>query len=191
MCNEYRNRLGYDPMRDDLARLSMNLAWADGQASNLEPRDSIRIGDTAPIVRSTADDGAELAMVKWAWKGPHGKPVFNLRSDGRDFSRSDRVLIPADGFYEFTAPTDPGQKLKTKWLFTMKGEPWFWIAGIVKEGAFAMLTCPPGPDIAPYHDRQICLLRRDQALAWLDPSSDNGRFLNPLPVGSLTVERVR
>lgn len=31
-----------------------------------------------------------------------------------------------------------------------------------------MLTTEPGPDVAPYHDRQIVVLRRRQALAWLN-----------------------
>ena len=32
-----------------------------------------------------------------------------------------------------------------------------------------MLTMPPGPDIAPYHDRQIAILDRADWAAWLDP----------------------
>ena len=32
--------------------------------------------------------------------GPGGKPVYNFRSDGREFS-SGRCLIVADGFYEW------------------------------------------------------------------------------------------
>ena len=31
-----------------------------------------------------------------------------------------------------------------------------------------MLTMPPGPDIAPYHDRQIAILDRADWAAWLD-----------------------
>jgi putative SOS response-associated peptidase YedK len=54
---------------------------------------------------------------------------------------------------------------KDKWLFTKKGEPWFCIAGIWRANkdvgeAFTMLTMEPGPDIAPYHDRQIVILDR-------------------------------
>lgn len=35
-------------------------------------------------------------------------------------------MTAADGFYEFTEPKVQGKK--TKWLFTMAGQPWFWIA---------------------------------------------------------------
>jgi putative SOS response-associated peptidase YedK len=113
--------------------------------------------------------------------------VFNFKSEGRDFSRNDRCLIPADGFYEFTTPADPAKKRKDKHLFTLAGEPWFWIAGIVKEGAFTMLTTAPGPDVAPIHDRQIVVLPIARGLDWLDYSAD---VLRPLPAGSLKREQV-
>jgi len=100
-------------------------------------------------------------------------------------------LIPSDGFYEFTKPDDPKQRLKDKHLFTLAGEPWFWIAGLVKEGAFAMLTTSPGPDIAPYHDRQIVVLPRAEGLEWLDLRKPEAEILRPLPEGSLTHEQVR
>ena len=33
-----------------------------------------------------------------------------------------------------------------------------------------MLTCPPGPDIAPYHDRQVVVLGPADWARWLDPA---------------------
>lgn len=125
----------------------------------------------------------------WAWKSPHGPPVFNFRSDGRSFENSVRCLAPADGFFEFTA-AEPGQKRKTKWRFTLDAEPVFWIAGIVKQGAFALLTTEPGPDIAPYHDRQIVVLDAQDAVAWLRLERPEPELLKPLPAGSLSVEKV-
>jgi putative SOS response-associated peptidase YedK len=53
-----------------------------------------------------------------------------------------------------------------------------------------MLTMPPGPDIAPYHDRQIAILDRANWAAWLDPSVSAKTILKPLPAGSLAVEQV-
>jgi putative SOS response-associated peptidase YedK len=49
---------------------------------------------------------------------------------------------------------------------------------------------PPGPDIAPYHDRQIAILDRADWAAWLDPSASAKTILKPLPPGALTVQRV-
>jgi putative SOS response-associated peptidase YedK len=80
-------------------------------------------------------------------------------------------------------------------LFTKKGEPWFCIAGIWRSNsdvgeAFAMLTMDPGPDIAPYHDRQIAILDRADWADWLDLSGLAKGILKTLPAGSLSVEQV-
>lgn len=188
MCNEFRYRGPPDTLHHEFSQQKLPVTWAAGQASNVEPRDSIRIRDTALVV-GRAVEGVELAMLPWAWPGPGGKPVFNFRSDGRSFAKSDRRLVPADGFYEFTAG-DPKAKRKDKWLFTLAGEPWFYIAAIVRDGSFAMLTTEPGPDIRPYHDRQVVVLPRAQALAWLDLTLPEAELLRPLPAGSLDVEQI-
>jgi putative SOS response-associated peptidase YedK len=52
-----------------------------------------------------------------------------------------------------------------------------------------MLTMPPGPDIAPFHDRQIAILDRADWAAWLDPSVSAKTILKPLPAGTLAVCR--
>lgn len=130
---------------------------------------------------------AVVSMTRWGWQGAKG-PVFNYVSEARDFFQSDRVLIPTDGFYEFTAP-QTGQRRKTRWRFTMPGDPVFWIAGIVKHGAFTMLTTAPGADIAPYHDRQVVVLPARRGLEWLDLSRPAAEILTALPPGGLAVER--
>jgi putative SOS response-associated peptidase YedK len=188
VCNEYRFHPPPDALFQALGELGAPLRWQEGRASNIEPRDNIRIRDTAPVI-GRAGNGTELSMLPWGWSGPGGKPVFNFRSDNRSFARSDRRLVPVDGFYEFTPPKDRKQKRKDKWRFTLPGEPWFWIAAIVRDDAFAMLTTQPGPDMAPYHDRQVAVLRRAQALEWLDLARPEAELLRPLPAGSLRVDQ--
>ena len=104
-------------------------------------------------------------MTRWAWD--QGKrPVYNFKSEGRDFSASTRCLILATAFYEYTdpAPAKPKVKLKDQHRFRWRGADFFWIAGIIKEGCFAMLTTEPGPDVAPYHRRQIVTLAPDAGM---------------------------
>jgi putative SOS response-associated peptidase YedK len=114
----------------------------------------------APVVLPDGD-GARVEMMRSSWPAPKGAPVFNFRSENRTFERARRCLIPTDGFYEFTATGDSKAKRKDKWLFTMKDRDLFGIAGIWRsaaangEDAWTMLTCAPGPDVAPYHDRQV------------------------------------
>ena len=184
MCNNYRLHVPANQVAAHFTDIGRTLAMPAG-LPNLEPTD-YRIGDRAPVVLA-GEGGLRLMMAPWAWKGPSGKPVFNFRSEGRSFAGSIRCLIPADAFYEFTGPKVSGKK--TKWRFTLIDQPWFWIAGLVKDGAFAMLTTEPGPDMAGYHDRQIVVLPLQAGVRWLDLSVPEDLILRPSPLGSLRVER--
>ncbi len=192
MCNEVRRRVALGQIRDDFSHTRIPLRFPEG-LPNLAPLDSIRITDPNAIVRQ-GEEGAELVIRRWSWPGPGGKPVYNFRSEGREFT-SGRCLIVADGFYEFTRPADPKQKRKDKWLFTKRDEAWFCIAGLWRSTpevgeAFTMLTTEPCEDVAPYHHRQIAVLARGDWARWLDPAVPAREVLKPLPAGSLEVERV-
>ena len=188
MCNLYRMEKNPDAIRRLFADVQIPITFPEG-IPNMEPRD-VRISEKAPVVRFNRDKGvAELVERRWSWPGPTGKPVFNVRSDGREFSR-DRCLVLADSFYEFTAPEDPKQKRKTCWRFRPAGD--FAIAGLLRDDpkvgeAFTLLTVPPGPDIARYHNRQIALLEPTQWRAWLDGTAKSVELLQPSVPGSLTV----
>lgn len=195
MCNDYRLEVDIASIVEDFSDLKIKLDMSEG-APNVPAREDIKISDTAPVVRCVEGQRGvgDLINRRWSWPGPGGKPVYNFRSEGREFGPN-RCLILADGFYEFTAPIDPGQKRKTKWLFTLQGHRWFCIAGIWRaqadgSEAFTMLTMEPGDDVAPYHSRQIIPLRPDQYSDWLDPAVPAHDFLVPLPKGSLDVTRV-
>jgi len=191
MCNLYTQTKSVDEVASLFRATQIPLGFPEG-LPNLTPRD-IAITETGPIVRaSTATDGAyELVVRRWSWPGPSGKPVYNFRSDGREFP-SGRCLIVADGFYEFTAPADPRQKRKDRWLFSFaNGEP-MAIAGLVRTTAevgeaFTMLTTEPGADVAPYHNRQVAVLARADWRAWLDHMAPAAALLKPLPAGTLSV----
>lgn len=193
MCNDYRARVDLDTIRKDFSDIKIRIRFPEG-APNLQPRDDIRITDPGAIVRAGDEPGsADLVMRRWSWPGPGGKPVYNFRSDNREFT-SGRCLIIADGFYEFTPHSNPKSKTKHKWLFTKADEPWFCIAGIWRNSdvgeAFSMLTTEPGPDVAPYHNRQVVVLDRSDWERWLDPRFPAKDVLRPLPAGSLRVEQV-
>ncbi len=193
MCNDYRNQLTADQIATAFSEIRLPLTFPSG-VPNREPREDIRITDTAPVVRLNAAGEAELVQLRWSWPGPGGKPVYNFRSEGRQFA-SGRCLIPADAFYEFTDPEPPAPKRakKIKWAFTLADEPWFCIAGLWRPSpageAFTMLTTDPGPDVAPYHSRQIVVLRKADWRAWLMGEPEEA-LLQGLQTGSLLAERV-
>ena len=201
MCNEAARRIALNQLREDWSQLKIPLRFPEGQP-NMAPLDSVRITEPSVIIRAASDapGEAELVTRRWSWPGPTGKPVYNYRSDGRRLDRG-RCLIPIDGFYEFTdSPASEGaskkKPLKSKWEFRMCGLAWFCVAGLWRDDpkvgeAWTMLTTEPGPDIAPYHNRQIVLLRPDDYGRWLDPDVPSAELCRPLPAGSLEVSQVR
>ena len=158
---------------------------------NFEPR-NVRITERAPIVRFNRDRGtAELVERRWSWPAPGGKPVFNMRSDGREFGR-DRCLVMADGFYEFTITRrsqaeaqgllafPPGRRRAVR--HRRRG------AERCERGRGVHLAhCSARADIAPYHNRQIALLAPPHWRAWLDGSVSSKELLRPAEAGGLSV----
>ena len=189
MCNLYTQTSAPEAMRQLFARIDMPLGFPEG-IPNLQPRD-ICITDPAPIVHA-AEPNYALIVRRWSWPAPNGKPVYNFRSDGREFP-SGRCLILADGFYEFTAPADPKQKRKDRWLFADPDGGILGIAGLVRDvpalgvEAFTMLTTEPGPDVAPYHNRQVAVLPPALWRPWLDHAAPAAELIRPLPEGTLRV----
>ncbi len=49
----------------------------------------------------------------------------------------------------------------------------------------------PGPDVLPYHNRQVVVLRPEDWAAWIYLTRPEAELLQPLPPGSLKVETVR
>jgi putative SOS response-associated peptidase YedK len=161
---------------------------------DLPQADDIRINDLAPVMRAAGDE-IELAPMRFGFppSSPRGGPVFNFRSEGRRFDKSNRCLVPASAFFEFTGKKYP----KAKHRFSLAGAPFMVIAGLWREGqgnqppAFTMLTTEPGPDVAPYHNRQVAVLRPEHWASWLTLTLPEADLLKPLPEGSLAVQTVR
>jgi putative SOS response-associated peptidase YedK len=187
MCNLYTQSRSPDEIARLFRALQMPVSFPEG-IPNFQPRD-IAITDPAPIVR--IGQGYELVVRRWSWPGPGGKPVYNFRSEGREFSNG-RILILADGFYEFTKAADPKQKRKDRWLFSDPNGGMIGIAGMVRDvpelgERFTMLTTEPGPDVAPYHNRQVAVVQTSDWRAWLDPSTPARQIIGPAPAGTLCV----
>ena len=166
----------------------------DQSELDLPQPDDIKINDTGPVMRA-AGNGIELVPMSFGFPpaGPRGGPVFNFRSEGRHFDKSNRCLVPASAFFEFTGKKYP----KAKHRFTLTHAPFLAIAGIWRDGAggkppaFTMLTTDPGPDVEPYHNRQVVVLRPEDWAPWIYLTKPEAELLRSLPTGALSVETVR
>ena len=134
---------------------------------------------------------AELVERRWSWPAPGGKPVFNMRSDGREFSQATAAWCwPMASTSSRRRPTRSRSARTAGCFRPPQGD--FAIAGLVRNDpdvgeAFTLLTVPPGPDIAPYHNRQIALLDPPHWRAWLDGSAKIVEMLSPSVAGSLAI----
>ena len=191
MCNLYSEKVSYRQLFDEFSQLKLPLVFPPPEsAPNLEPLEEVRPTDLAPVIRPRGE-GVELATLKWglAPARPKTPPIINFRSEGRRFGRG-RCLVPATCFYEFTGTSYP----KTRWRFTTPGADWFCMAGLARQAqgdwpeSFTLLTCEPGPDMRPYHNRQVVVVPRGLWRAWLDPDADPAEILRPSPAGTLAVE---
>jgi putative SOS response-associated peptidase YedK len=193
MCNDYGNHIPYRAYVETFSHLKLPLLSPGPEAApNLESRDEIWPSELAPVIRPV-DGGVELVQLHWglAPSRPKAPLVINMRAEHRNFTRG-RCLVPASHYYEFTGAKSP----KTRWRIARSDGDWFCFAGVAGRGrvadgtdagAFALLTVAPGPDLAPYHDRQPVVLPRESWSAWLDPAHQAQEFLKPAPEGLLNV----
>ena len=144
---------------------------------DLPQADDVRINDIGPVMRATGN-GIELVPMTFSFPPGRqgGAPVFNFRSEGRHFAESNRCLVPASAFFEFTGKRYP----KAKHRFSLKGSPITAIAGIWKPGqgnhppSFTMLTTRRGRF-------------RFNADAWVDEAEQNRcQTVMMIPPGKLS-----
>ena len=122
----------------------------------------------SPIARrSSVPPPANRARRNWCSGAGAGRaPAASRSTTSAPMAASSARAVPDPRrrFLRVHRPQRPQEKRKHKWLFTLKGEPWFCIAGLWRKDpavgeAFTMLTGTSGPDIAPYHSRQVVVLR--------------------------------
>jgi len=191
MCNNYERHVGRGPFNSALDAVGLTLTGSGSQAE-LTPAADVRVGETAPVL-VTRGNGVALMTMRWGFSPARAgsAPVFNFRGDGRRFGASRRCVVPASAFFEFTGTRSP----KSKWRFTVPGEPVLGIAGLwhqePDEVRFTMLTVRLGPDVRPFHDRQIAILRPAEWAHWLYLTRPEADLIRPLPAGSLAFELAR
>lgn len=108
-----------------------------------------------------------------------------LRSEGRAIERP--CLILAN---EIVGKTDDGKQYRAS-LIT--DAPSMFLAGVWQPAhsgwpdAFAALTVEAYPDLAPYKDRHIAVMREAHLYDWLQGSRPVDEVLRPFPEGSFRV----
>ncbi len=140
--------------------------------------------DERRVIIRRHDGEVEMVELPWGLRPRDGGPraVNVVRSEGRTFP-SHRCLVPASEFRH------------QNFSFSLANGDWFYFAGIWRPAAsdwpeaYAILTIEANADIAPFHDRQMAVLIRDQRTAWLNGLLPEEEILRPLPAGTFRIKR--
>jgi putative SOS response-associated peptidase YedK len=115
-----------------------------------------------------------------------GRPFTVIRAEGRSFP-CHRCLVPASEF-----------RLRSRgseYSFSLADGDWFYFAGIWRPASrdwpesYAILTIEANADVAPFHDRQMAVLRRVDRMQWLDYRGGEKEQFRPLPPNAFNVRR--
>ncbi len=189
MCNQIEQHIAYQAYVVAMHAIELGIPTIQSDL-DLPVRDKVNIRDTAAVIR-LAGNGVELTPMRFGFPPVGGGrgPVFNFKSEGRRFKDNNRCLIPASAFFEFTGSKYP----KERHRFTAADGDFLCVAGLWRPATddgppdFTMLTTEPGPDVAPYHNRQVVVLAREDWPAWLYLTEPEAELLRSSPAGSFNV----
>jgi putative SOS response-associated peptidase YedK len=187
MCGRYR--LAGDDDRDVSGRFGL---------PNGPPRELLGRANVAPSEPVLAiGPGGTVVPARWGLAPPRegARPLINARAETLVtkplFARGDRVLVPADGWYEWLRAEDGRRARPQPFLHTVDGGALVALAGVVRDGGLAVVTTAANEACAPLHDRMPAVLDGpDAEAAWLAGPLDEplaGAVLGPLPAGRVTI----
>ena len=179
------------PDLDQVAAL-LEAAVEPADAASYRPRWNAAPTDLHWMVEAKDAGARRLVPARWGFPGGTinaRAETCAVRSAFREAFQSRRVVVPADGFYEWTGPDRDRRPI---WFRPREGAL-LYLAGLatrLPDGTpgFVVLTTEAAGPIAEAHDRMPVLLPRSAVGDWL-ARPDSG-LLVPAPVDFLTATPV-
>lgn len=179
--------------------------------TKIKPSYNIRPSHWTPVIYDK-DGKKSLEQMRfgmipvWAKDEKIGYKMFNARSETlfekpawKRTAKSQRCLIPANGFYEWQAKDDG----KHPMFIHPKDRPIFTFAGVYDQwtnkdtgeviNSFAIITTTPNKEMKPIHDRMPVILSEDEEDDWLAGPNDEDflkELLDPYPNGEIEMYEV-
>jgi putative SOS response-associated peptidase YedK len=200
------------------ADLAPDTGPADRPRWNVGPMSAVlgvvaRPGAAGPDNRPNLLEAFRWGLVPpWARDPAIGNRLFNARSETvatkpsfRAAYRARRMIVPADGFYEWEKPATSPRR--PHFFRRADGEPlalaglWeVWRDDAADHGpggelrTCTIITTPANPDVDPVHDRMPAIVERGDLERWLDVSETDlealDAVLRPARAGTLVHHRV-
>lgn len=135
------------------------------------------------------DESIGLKLVNARAETAASKPAF------RHAFAHCRVLVPADGYYEW----QPAGRLKQPWFIGMADRAPFAVAGLCETWTHearvvhsaVVLTVEPNALVEPINKRMPAIIAPGDWDAWLDPGNGAaGGLLRPFPAGLMSAYKV-
>ena len=169
----------------------------------LTPRYNLAPGQDVPVVGEDAR-GRRLGLLRWGFPAAAAVPArtfVNARGESADRTPAfreafahRRLLVPADGFYEWRVE---GDGKVPYWFHPVHGGlvsfAALWERGGAEAGGFAILTVAANADVRPVHDRMPLIVPPAARAAWLSRDTARDvlrRIVAPAPAGTLAARRV-
>jgi putative SOS response-associated peptidase YedK len=172
------------------------------------PSYNIAPGAMTPVVRRKSPN--QVVMMKWGlvpfWAKDVriGYKMINARAEGienkpsfRKPIRSQRCLVPADGFYEWQRGNLEGKVEKYPWFVGLKNGETMALAGIWDvwkdaEGrelhSYAIITTEANKLVGKIHERMPVIMKQEDEDQWLNGETkleEVLRLLKPYPAGEM------
>jgi putative SOS response-associated peptidase YedK len=161
----------------------------------LEPRPEVFPSQRVPAI-ITHESKTRLGQLTWglipSWaKEKKGTGHINARMETlgqkpsfQESFKKRRCLIIADGYYEWKADPENGNR-KTRYYFQLpSGEPFafagLWDTWQKNYHGCTIITRDPVGEIRDIHDRMPCVLKPEAYRAWLDPTNQDVHILEKI-----------
>lgn len=174
----------------------------------IRPNYNVAPTQTMPVIVD-ANGTNSLVLMRWGiprFIGPGKvKEVFNTRADKafwswKKLTSTQRVLVPATGFYEWKQQADGKQPFfirpRDGQLFSFAG---IWNTWKDDQGqslqTYSIITTEPNAEMSTVHNRMPVILHPDDEAVWLSSANNNNRealeaLLRPYDDDSLEISAV-
>ena len=189
MCGRYRLSRCKQILSEHFDAVNFEDDW--------EPRYNIAPTQPVPVIRQTPNSH-ELTMMRWglipfwATDPSIGFKTINARSETitttasfRDPIRTQRCLIPADGFYEWSRNGRSKHTSRQPFCFEVGDGEMFAFAGLWDRWidphgeeieSCTIITTTPNFHLADIHDRMPVILPSGAYASWLNPAMRDSRI---------------